>query len=91
MKVGNGNKMTKTMKGKRKGVVVRADGKTQDMTLGEVHYVPQSQYTLYSITKTMNAGFCVSGSNKEGLILTKSDFSLAFDRKIKAGKGLFWR
>ena len=36
IKVGNGNKMTGTMKGKWKGVVVRADGTTQDVTFGEV-------------------------------------------------------
>ena len=87
MKIGDGSKMIGSKVGSKRGVIVRADGTTQDVTIADMEYVSNSEYNLFSLTKAMNAGYFLLGNMKEGLILKKNDTEFCFDRKIKAGKG----
>jgi hypothetical protein len=60
--------------------------KVIDITLEDVHYVPNQAINLFSLTKAMKNGWTVHGNDDEISIL-KGDLKINFDIKIPTAKG----
>jgi hypothetical protein len=60
--------------------------KVIDITLDDVHYVPNQAINLFSLTKAMNNGWTVHG-NDDGISILKGDLKINFDIKIPTAKG----
>ena len=84
--MGNKTKSTATKQGTLMGVAMQANDTTSTVTLDEVSVVPELGFSLISITKAMKNGCKLTG-DKNGIILSKGDFTLTFDRIIESGSG----
>lgn len=85
--VGNGKAVEATMIGTKKGRIKMPDGTYRPIALYGCKYVPElAPFNLFSITKALSGG-CSLGNVGETITLTKGDFTLSFDYKIRTKTG----
>jgi hypothetical protein len=85
--VGNNEVMSSVYIGQYKGLVLKADGTTMDLTLKDVLYIPKLTKNLFSLTKALeNKGVKLS-SQGQLISLIYSPHEICFDKVFKHGSG----
>jgi len=87
IKIGDGKKLHSVHEGKLKVTVVQLNGKTVDLTLSKVQFVPGLCCNLFSMTQAMQQGFHLSSTANNCLKIKKAGTTLTFDRKISTLNG----
>jgi hypothetical protein len=68
-------------------VMKDATGKSHNWIMGDVNYIPNGRFNLFSITKPLLDGWILHGSHPDGLVLTKGDQVIKFGHTICTRKG----
>ena len=86
IKVGDGNILEITKVGKRKGVLVQADGTETEIVLDRYKCVKGLWVNLFSLTAALASGWSLGNKGKI-LTLTKGRVNIQFDHLIDSGEG----
>ena len=71
-------------------VIMEKNGENKRVMICDVTYVPNGWYNIFSITKMLKAGWQLLGDMEKGLVLTKGQTSIKFERKVHTTKGLLF-
>jgi hypothetical protein len=86
VKIGNGKALMATKIDKLKRTIIQKDGKTVDVILTEVKYVPDLWINLFSIGKALKNGFNI-GNKGIMIYLTEGVKKILFDKIMTTNKG----
>jgi hypothetical protein len=84
--VGNGLSMKVKQIGDWSGKIKGGDGALHNVTLTNVHFIPEAICNLFSLTSVMTKGWKLSG-DQSGICIQKGDKKIMFEQKIKSPKG----
>ena len=85
--LGNGAQIVATKQGKKAVTLKQQDGKSIEVILTNVKYVPAlAPYNLFSITAALDKGFKL-GNEGKALTLTKGGVTIKFDKLIPTKSG----
>jgi hypothetical protein len=85
--VGNNEVMTSVSIGQYKGLVLKADGTTMDITLKDVLYIPKLMVNLFSLTKALETEGVKLSSQGHLISLLYGPHEICFDNVFKHGSG----
>jgi len=85
--VGNNEVMTSVSIGQYKGLVLKADGTTMDLTLKDVLYIPKLMVNLFSLTKALETKGVKLSSQGQIISLIYGPHEICFDKVFKHGSG----
>ena len=71
-------------------MLMEMSGENKRVMIRDVMYVPNGRYNIFSITKMLKAGWQLLGDMAKGLVLTKGQTSIKFERKVHTTKGLLF-
>ena len=71
-------------------VIMEKSSENKRVMIRDMTYVPNSWYNIFSITKMLKAGWQLLGDMEKGLVLTKGQTSIKFERKVHTTKGLLF-
>ena len=86
---GNGERLTATHVGNKRGLVKQKDGTEKPIVLTKVKYVPKLACNLFSITAALKNGCRLEGNNQV-IKIKKGRQEYLFDHKINKGKGTLY-
>jgi hypothetical protein len=85
--VGNNEVITSVSIGKYKGLVLKGDGTTMDLTLKDVLYIPNLMVSLFSLTKALETKGVKLSSQGQIISLIYGPHVICFDKVFKHGSG----
>lgn len=87
VQVGTGQAIQCTKIGDKRVCAIQSDGSMNDVVLRDCKYVPGLFTNLFSITKALEGGCCISN---KGVVMTlsKGQFNLQFDKQLRTDTGV---
>jgi hypothetical protein len=85
--VGNDEAMSSVSMGNFKGLVIKPDGSTMDLTLKDVLYIPKLMVNLFSLTKALGTKGVHLSSKGQLISLKIGTHEIFFDKVFKHGSG----